>query len=577
MNLFKNFKIKHRLYLVALLMVLLSIMCTYFIVHGTSAIKKTALDELDLAIQQTQKEKLKAVTHSMAVSIAQGMEKIEDEANRIEYIRHIIEPIRFEDDKSGYFYVYKGTVNVAHPINKKLIGKDLKDLKDPNGVYSIRELRKAAENGGGYCFFTWEKPGVGLVLKLGYAEMIPGTQVWIGTGVYLDNIQAYKDNTGEVIRKEVYAILTQTGTIGGLVLLIVVYSCFSVVFGVTKSLKLMQTGITHVEQGDFTQHIKLDTKDELGVFSGVFDRFIQTLNKTMGDILDQSKLISDLAETLNKLSSGMSEEALKSAGQANDVSVGAKAMNDHMDSVVLAMEQASQNIEQIAAATEQISATVQEITRRTETTVDTTKQATKQAKDTAQRMSDLSKSTAEIGNVTQVIQDISEQTHLLSLNATIEASRAGEAGKGFAVVADEIRQLARQTANATEEIREKVDNIQTTVAVTRKDILNVEKIIEDANQSVQQVQASVSEQALATEEISRNIQQTSASISDTTQSVHQAGQMTEKISKDVSLVHDASDLIAENSQHVKESATKLNATSVQFAKMAGQFKITRGN
>jgi len=575
MNLLKNLTIRHRLYLVASSIVLFSIACTYFVIHGTSAIKKTALDELDIAIQQTQKEKLKAVTHSIAIAIAQGMDKAYDETHRIEYMQHIIESIRFEDDKSGYFYVYQGTVNVAHPINKKLIGKDLKDLKDPNGVYSIRELKKAAENGGGYCFFTWNKPGVGMVLKLGYAEMIPGTQKWIGTGVYLDNIQAYKDSTGEVIRKEVYKILTQTGTIGGFILIIVIFICFSVVYSITRSLNIMRQGLTYVEQGDFTRHIELKTKDELGDFSKVFDHFIQTLNRTMGDILEQSKIISDLAKTLNKLSQGMSEAALNSAGQAKDASVGAQTMNDQMNSVVRAMEQASQNIEQIAAATEQISATVNEITQRTEVTVDTTKQATIQAKNTAQRMSDLSDSTAEIGNVTQVIQDISEQTHLLSLNATIEASRAGEAGKGFAVVADEIRLLARQTADATEEIRQKVENIQSTVAVTRKDILNVEKIIEDANHSVQQVQTSVSEQALATEEISRNIQQTSASISETTQSVNQAGQMTEKIAKEISLVHDSSENIAENSQHVKESANRLEDSSTQFAEMAGQYKITR--
>ena len=110
----------------------------------------------------------------------------------------MINPTRFEEDQSGYFFVYQGTVNVAFPVKQENQGKDLGDLKDKNGVYVIRELSQKASGGGGYVEYIWPKPGAGDVPKLSYAEMIPGLDMWVGTGVYIDNI----DKTNNAIREE---------------------------------------------------------------------------------------------------------------------------------------------------------------------------------------------------------------------------------------------------------------------------------------------------------------------------------------------------------------------------------------
>lgn len=128
-----------------------------------------------------------AVTHSSAVALAALLKDVEKEDAGVELIRKYIAPIRFYEDHSGYFYVYTfDCVNIAHATQPDLPGKNLSDHKDTKGKYVIRELSAAARQGGGYVEFYWVKPGdVGEHRKLGYVEPIPGTEYFIGTGVYI--------------------------------------------------------------------------------------------------------------------------------------------------------------------------------------------------------------------------------------------------------------------------------------------------------------------------------------------------------------------------------------------------------
>ena len=566
-----RFSIKHRLYLIMGLMLLLSGLSAYFITTATTTVKQTALNQLDRITQTVQKEKLKSVTHAIAVALGKNLGKLDTETEKIKQLQSFIDPIRFEADKSGYFYAYKGTVNVAHPMKKSLIGKDLKDLKDSTGVYPIRALEKAAESGGGFCFFTWDKPGTGPTLKLGYAEFIPGTRIWVGTGLYMDNLQVFKDHTGQILSEKVSRVLMQMGVTGGIVLLLILVVCLSVVSGITSSMKSMLKGVSHVQKGDFTRRINLTATDEIGELSRVFDTFTKTMNRSMGDVLDQSQTINHLSDDLNDLSAEMSEAAATSSAQARDAAMESEEMTGYMVSVAKVMETTTGNITQIAAATEEISATIKEITGHTQHTVSTTETATREAMEAASKMDELTRRTNEINSVTQAIQEISEQTHLLALNATIEASRAGAAGRGFAVVADEIKALAKQTATATEEIRHKVEAIQATVGQTRQGILGVEKVVQDTNSAVALVQTSVSEQALSTEEINKTLQETSSGIAEVSASVDQASQMAKKISQQISLVFSSASQIAGDSRLVRESADELNRTAENFSRMGEAF------
>lgn len=566
-----RFNIKQRLYFIMVLMIILSSLSAFFLVKATSNLKATSLAQLGQITQTLQKQKLKAATHAISVALGKDLAGIGTEAEKIKQLQFLIDPIRFEEDESGYFYAYKGTVNVAHPMKKSLIGKDLGNLKDANGVYPIQDLEKAAESGDGFTFFTWDKPGAGPTLKLGYAEFIPGTRIWVGTGLYMDNFKAFEDKTSHLISANVSRVLMQMGSIGCIVLVLILVVCLSVVSGITTSIRTMLEGVSHVQQGDFTRRINLKATDEMGRLARVLDTFTGTMNRTMGDVLDQSKTVNHLSDDLKSLSAEMSKAATSSSADAQDVAKEAEEMTGYMASVAGVMDTTVGNISQIAAATEEISTTINEITAHTQKTVSTTETATREAKSAALKINELTSRTREINSVTETIQEISEQTHLLALNATIEASRAGAAGKGFAVVADEIKTLARQTAVATEEIRKKVNVINDTVTYTRQSILDVEKIIQDTNNSVVLVQSSVSEQAQSTEEINKTLQETSSGIVDVSASVDRASRMAGGIEEKISQVFSSASQIAADSLLVSESADELNRTAESFTRMADGF------
>ena len=206
---------------------------------------------------ENQKEKIKVATHSIALAIGKSIEKIDDEQSKIELIRSAVDDIRFEQDKSGYFFVYQNTTNVALPPKKELQGKDLKNVKDANDVFLVKELRDLSKKGGGFLTWIWPKPGAGDVSKLGYAEMIPGTNFWIGTGVYLDNIEAYTSGMKTRISKKVQATTIKVLVISGVLFILITALCLVIVFGITKGLEKVISGVQDIAkgEGDLTKRV----------------------------------------------------------------------------------------------------------------------------------------------------------------------------------------------------------------------------------------------------------------------------------------------------------------------------------
>jgi methyl-accepting chemotaxis protein len=325
--------------------------------------------------------------------------------------------------------------------------------------------------------------------------------------------------------------------------------------------------------GDFTKALAIDQKDEIGELAGALNDMRQSLGKMFRDITTGVSTLSSSSTELAAISEQMSSSSEQTSSKSNMVAVASEEMSSNMASVAAAMGQTTANLNTVAAATEEMTATIGEIARNSEKARSITAEAVSQAGTVSKRVDELGLAAREIGKVTEAISAISAQTNLLALNATIEAARAGEAGKGFAVVANEIKELARQTAKATEDIKSKIEGIQSSTGLTVSDIEKISSVIREVNDIVATITAAIGEQSAATRDIAANIAQASQGVIEVNQNVGQSSTVAGSIAQDIGEVNQASGEISNSSSQVRLSAEDLSRLAEQLKDMVGQFRV----
>ena len=227
---------------------------------------------------------------------------------------------------------------------------------------------------------------------------------------------------------------------------------------------------------------KLNLQNEFNKLAAWVNTLVTRMGHIIKDISTDSQMLNNASADLSSLSAQMSGGAEDMAGKSNTVTMSSQQMSSNLHSVASAMEEAATNIGMVASAAEEMTSTISEIAQNSEKASSITSEAVVQTKSASQKVDELGNAAREIGKVVETITEISEQVNLLALNATIEAARAGEAGKGFAVVANEIKDLAKQTAGATMEIKAKIAAIQgSTDGTTLRNflIISLEKVLQE--------------------------------------------------------------------------------------------------
>ena len=326
-------------------------------------------------------------------------------------------------------------------------------------------------------------------------------------------------------------------------------------------------------QGDFTNKLDINQKDEVGHMASSLNSMVAQLSSMIRDIVGGVNTLSASSNDLASVSRQLSSSASETSNRANTVAAAAEEMNANFHSVSAAMEQSSSNVHMVASAAEEMTSTVSEISQSAARARNIAETAVQQSQQSLKKMSSLGNAANKIGRVTDLINDISEQTNLLALNATIEAARAGDAGKGFAVVANEIKELARQTATATDDIRDQIHEMQSITQMSVKDIDDVTRIIAEINDVITGIASAVEEQFATTTDIASNISQAALGISEVNENVAQASTVIADISRDIAGISLQSGQVETGSSNVQDSAQGLAALAVQLERLVKQFKV----
>ncbi len=353
-------------------------------------------------------------------------------------------------------------------------------------------------------------------------------------------VGAQLQKNAEMIWHVSLIIVALAGGIGALICLIV--------YHVGRRLGRTVDVLEKVADGDLGQRLDVGTQDEVGKMG-------TSLNQALERIDGVVQSIGENAQTL----SGASEELAASSRQMLS---GAEETSAQAGVVASAAEQVSSNVQTVAAGVEEMGASIREIAKNAHEAARVAAAAVKVAGDTNETVTRLGESGAEIGKVIKVITSIAQQTNLLALNATIEAARAGEAGKGFAVVANEVKELAKQTARATEEIGAKIEAIQRDTRGAVEAIAQIGAIINQINEYQETIASAVEEQTATTGEMSRNVAEAAAGSTE--------------IARNITAVAQATQTTTQGAGDTQRAAQTLSQMAAELQHLVSLFKGSTG-
>ena len=500
----------------------LSIRAKLFGLVAIAGVASLAIAAASLKANHTQMYDDRAASLRNLVEVVHGLaESYESEVQRgamtreqaIGEFRKRNAALRFQGSEYFFMQGMDGTM-IAHGGNATLVGRNMMDVRDPNGVPITREIARAAQQpDGGFIEYHWPHPGSEQpVEKLTYAKAFAPWNTAIAAGVYIDDL-----------RTTFLATAWKLGLVVALLTFPTVALIALVGTRLSADIRTLSGKMLALAGGDMSPDFpEAGRSDEIGTMGKavlVFKRNAEEKARLEREQVAAAQraeeekrqgmraLAASFEQTVGNVVRSVAQAAADVERRAQEMSSVADRTTALATAVATATEQTSANVQTVACATEQLSGSIQEISRQVAESSKVTGEAVSLARQANGRIGGLADAVEKIGAVVHLINEIASQTNLLALNATIEAARAGDAGKGFAVVASEVKALATQTARATEEIGAQVANIQTVTGDAVGEIQRVSTVIERVSEIASTIASAVEEQGAATREISRNIQE----------------------------------------------------------------------
>ncbi|MCS7242282.1 MAG: methyl-accepting chemotaxis protein [Candidatus Caldatribacterium sp.] len=534
----------------------------------------------------------------------------------------LLQALRYEGN--NYVWVNDLTPRmVMHPIKPELNGQDLTDYKDPAGKRLFVEMVEICKkHGSGFVDYLWPKPGfTEPVPKVSYVALFEPWGWIIGTGVYLDDVQAY-------LKVLTLRIFTVTGVVIAVLVLVFLFQAISLV----RPVEALVRHAEQVAQGDLRNNLMVTRgNDEIGRLSHAFHAMVENLkemiqsvfhatdalaassNGVSSSVEEVAKATEEIAQTIAQVAEGstrqseeltaIDEETKNIAKKADQVFEATERNTKAVRNITAHMEE---NMKALAAIEEALERTAQEA-RNDKATAEKGRESLKTlgvsiqsisrgAQEVAQAIETLNARSEEIGSIVGIITSIAEQTNLLALNAAIEAARAGEAGRGFAVVAEEVRKLAEESSQAAERIARLIEEIRKDMArasesmseaqeevqrgVTRQHEVdqNFEAIIASVNRTLEEIQGlyralhrakeSLNETLRETEVIAKLSEENNRALSEIAQAIKV---ITDKIAAAASVSEEnaaASEQVSASAEEQNASLQEINKAITSLARLA---------
>lgn len=383
--------------------------------------------------------------------------------------KEAIRAIRYNDDQGGYIWIDDTEGNlVMHPILQDQEGDNRMDLTDCNGVKIMQEILKTADNGGGFNSFVFTKAdGVTEAAKVAYSEKFDPWGWILTSGCYMDDLEASMDNTE--INQIFQGAMKTLGAESLVLILVMILITVGIVRILVKSLNVVNSGMNRLAEGNLTVQKTsrlARSKDELGDMIRHMEKAIHNLRDLVTTSLSTSKKVNDTCEQLTGVSHSAMEttEQISSVveGVAKEASEQAGAISTVMDNV-FSMQSGAEKIkdalQEINVCKQNLSSGSTEMKTNLQDMKSGSEDMTAQVQNIANKIEETNQTIEKMTDILNSIEEIADQTNLLSLNASIEAARAGESGRGFVVVADSIKGLSENTASELTNIKGIIEDL----------------------------------------------------------------------------------------------------------------------
>lgn len=438
---------------------LIAAFLTWYNVSQSTTVGQNAVQSFKVQMQESTQKELKnylelafsSIEHLVQDNTLGSLEQRQERA------KDILRQLRFNDSGDpGYLFVYnrKG-ISIAHGTNPGLEGKNLYDFSDPNGVPLIRELIKAAENGGGFVAYDWKSTQGQINPKLGYAKLLNEWGWVIGTGFWTASLDREATNIEANVDSALSDAFVNTIIASAIALLVIASLALVVVKGITRPLRNALNAMNRIAQGDgdLSQRLSTDTSDEMAELGQAFNNFADQVSNMVRTIRQSASSVTLSTQQLDRVLTDAGNGVTQQQAESEQV---ATAINE----LATASHEVARSASEASSAAEQAESLVHSSNQLLTKAVNVIHGLADKVESGSTEVEKLNAHSNEIGSVLDVIRSIAEQTNLLALNAAIESARAGEAGRGFAVVADEVRTLAKRTQDSTHEIESMIEQLQ---------------------------------------------------------------------------------------------------------------------